>query len=82
MQHTSVVQDQMTEQPLDNTGAFRTAYGRLNGGEKKEVQEAFCSRYKVTASAFRMRMAGHTRVSDTELAWMKDRVATYFPAEA
>lgn len=64
-----------------NTQAFRHAYGRLNSVEQAEIQKSFCRQYNISAPAFRARLSGATRVSDTELAWFETRVQTYFPAK-
>lgn len=79
MENASIQQEMVTEQPVKNTGTFRAAYERLNEREQKEVRTAFCQRYQISESAFRARVGGFTRVSDTELAWMEEKVATYFP---
>ncbi len=79
MENANAVQETADERLPKNTGAFRAAYERLNSGEQKEVRTGFCQRYQVSEPAFRARISGYTRVSDTELVWMEKKVATYFP---
>ncbi|WP_460952959.1 hypothetical protein [Spirosoma litoris] len=81
MSNESITQETTGERLLKNTGAFRAEYERLNRGEQKQVQVAFCTRYNVAPVAFRARLAGTTRTSDTELAWMEEEVAKYFPVK-
>lgn len=80
MVNAATVQEVGDEKLPANTQAFRFEYGRLNSSEQREVQNAFCERYNVSHSAFRSRLSGDsTRVSETELAWMRVEVAKYFP---
>ncbi|UFH52518.1 hypothetical protein [Spirosoma sp. KNUC1025] len=80
MSNAIIAQGLVTEGRLKNTQAFRDEYRRLNSGEQMEVQKAFCQHYGISSPAFRARLSGDTRVSDSELVWFKKRVATYFPA--
>lgn len=80
MSNAITTQEIANEGLAKNTQAFRYEYGRLNSGEQMDEQKAFCRHYGISASAFRARLSGATRMSDTELAWFKKRVATYFPA--
>lgn len=79
MSNATITQESSVETGVNNTQAFRHAYKRLNSEERKAEQNAFCRHYRISASAFRARMNGGTKVSDTELAWFQKRVQTYFP---
>ncbi|MGF7218650.1 hypothetical protein GGR92_004829 [Spirosoma lacussanchae] len=78
MSNTITEQGNALEALEENTQAFRRAYKRLNPGERKDEQRAFCRQYRISPVAFRARLSGNTRVSDTELAWLEKRVNSYF----
>ncbi|GAB3881468.1 hypothetical protein [Spirosoma agri] len=80
MSNAFITQENPVETVANNTQAFRRAYKRLNSGEQKDEQKAFCRHYSISPPAFRARLSGSTRVSDSELAWFEKRVATYFPS--
>lgn len=80
MSNAVTTQESSVEALPENTQAFRHAYKRLNKEERKIEQTAFCRNYRISSSAFRARINGLTHVSDTELAWFKKRVQTYFPS--
>lgn len=80
MENAIITQEAQSETLPKNTQAFKLAYGRLNYKEQQKEQKMLQNIYGITPVAFRARLAGSTRVSDTELAFLEKRVETYFPA--
>lgn len=74
----SVSQQVITERSKKTDNPFKSEYKRLNKEERNSVKTSFCSRYKLSDSAFRSRLCGTTQYSESELAYLKNLVGSFF----